>query len=118
VSPSPGTVASFHGNDRLLYGIILGVLTFWLFAQTMLNIGPDMGATLGLDASMMNIAVAATALFSGIFIVVMGGLADHMGRVRTVRAGFYLSIAGSLLVGLARSRASRAHASCPRASLW
>jgi DHA2 family multidrug resistance protein-like MFS transporter len=97
----PSTVAPFHGNDRLLYGIILGVLTFWLFAQTTLNIGPDMGATLGLDASMMNIAVAATALFSGIFIVVIGGLADRLGRVRTVRAGFYLSIAGSLLVGLA-----------------
>ena len=101
MSSAPDTVTSFRGNDRLLCGIILGVLTFWLFAQTTLNIGPDMSATLGLDASMMNIAVAATALFSGIFIVVMGGLADHMGRVRTLRTGFYLSIAGSLLVGLA-----------------
>jgi DHA2 family multidrug resistance protein-like MFS transporter len=32
----------------LLYGIILGVLTFWLVAQTTLNIAPDMRATLGL----------------------------------------------------------------------
>jgi DHA2 family multidrug resistance protein-like MFS transporter len=23
----------FQGNDRVLYGIILGVITFWLFAQ-------------------------------------------------------------------------------------
>ena len=91
----------FRGNDRLLYGIILGVLTFWLFAQTTLNIAPDMGKDLNLGPSTMNIAVATTALFSGIFIVVMGGLADRVGRVRMVEIGFYLSIVGSLLVGLA-----------------
>ena len=81
--------------------IILGVVTFWLFAQTTLNIAPDMGKDLGLDASMMNIAVAITALFSGIFIVVVGGFADRVGRVKIVKIGFYLSILGSLLVGFA-----------------
>jgi DHA2 family multidrug resistance protein-like MFS transporter len=91
----------FHGNDKLLCGIILGVVTFWLFAQTTLNIAPDMGKDLGLDASMMNIAVAITALFSGIFIVVVGGFADRVGRVKIVKIGFYLSILGSLLVGFA-----------------
>ena len=85
----------------MLFGIILGVLTFWLFAQTTLNIAPDMGRDLGLGASTMNTAVALTALFSGIFIVVFGGLADRVGRVRIVRIGFCLSILGSLLVGLA-----------------
>ncbi|HEV2550829.1 MAG TPA: MFS transporter [Stellaceae bacterium] len=85
----------------MLYGIILGVITFWLFAQTTLNIAPDMGRDLGLGASTMNTAVAITALFSGIFIVVIGGLADRVGRVRIVRIGLYLSILGSLLVGLA-----------------
>jgi DHA2 family multidrug resistance protein-like MFS transporter len=91
----------FQGNDRVLFGIILGVITFWLFAQTTLNIAPDMERDLGLGASTMNTAVAITALFSGIFIVVIGGLADRVGRVRIVRIGFYLSIVGSLLVGLA-----------------
>lgn len=85
----------------MLFGIVLGVLTFWLFAQTTLNIAPDMGRDLGLGASTMNTAVAMTALFSGIFIVVLGGLADRVGRVRIVRIGFYLSILGSLLVGVA-----------------
>ena len=93
--------APFQGNDRVLCGIILGVITFWLFAQTTLNIAPDMGRDLGLGASTMNMAVAITALFSGIFIVVVGGLADRVGRVRIVRIGFYLSILGSVLVGLA-----------------
>ena len=96
-----GHTVPFRGNDRLLYGIILGVITFWLFAQTTLNIAPTMGRDLGLGASTMNIVVAITALFSGIFIVVVGGLADRVGRVRIVRIGFYLSILGSLLVALA-----------------
>lgn len=92
--------AAPKGNDRLLFGIIMGVIAFWLFAQTTLNIAPDMSRELGMDASMMNVAVAITSLFSGIFIVVMGGLADRVGRLKITRIGFYLSIAGSLLVAL------------------
>ena len=90
----------YKGNDRLLFGIIMGVIAFWLFAQTTLNIAPDMSRDLGMDASRMNVAVAITSLFSGIFIVVMGGLADRVGRVKVTRIGFCLSIAGSLLVAI------------------
>jgi len=90
----------YKGNDTLLVGIILGVLAFWLFAQTTLNINVDMAKDLNMDVSMMNIAVSITALFSGIFIVVFGGLADRIGRVKMIRIGFYFSIVGSLLVGL------------------
>jgi MFS transporter, DHA2 family, multidrug resistance protein len=95
-----GFVAS---SCALLAGIVAGVLTFWLFAQTTLKVAPDMQQTLGIDSSTMNIAVAITALFSGIFIVVIGGLADRVGRLKIVRIGFYLSIVGSLLVGVAPS---------------
>lgn len=90
---------SHKGNDKLLFGIILGVLAFWLFAQTTLNINVIMTNDLGVEASLMNIAVSVTALFSGIFIVVMGGLADRIGRVKIILIGFVLSILGSLLVG-------------------
>jgi DHA2 family multidrug resistance protein-like MFS transporter len=79
----------------------MGVIAFWLFAQTTLNVAPDMQKDLGLDASMMNIAVAITALFSGIFIVVIGGLADRVGRLKVVKIGFFLNMLGSLLIGLA-----------------
>lgn len=65
----------YKGNDKLLFGIILGVLAFWLFAQTTLNINVDMAKDLKMETSVMNIAVSITSLFSGIFIVVMGGLA-------------------------------------------
>src|SRR5690606_27753651 len=89
------------GNDRLLVGLILGVMTFWLFAQSTLNIAPVMRAGLGVGPGVMNAAVAFAALFAGIFTVVFGGLADRVGRLRMVRIGFHLSIAGSLLIALA-----------------
>ncbi|MBS0477133.1 MAG: MFS transporter [Proteobacteria bacterium] len=90
----------YKGNDRLLFGIIMGVVAFWLFAQTTLNIAPDMSRDLGMDANTMNVAVSITSLFSGIFIVVLGGLADRVGRLKITRIGFYLSIAGSVLVAI------------------
>jgi MFS transporter, DHA2 family, multidrug resistance protein len=98
MSPGP---ASYRGNDKLLFGIILGVLAFWLFAQTTLNIAPAMATDLGVATSVMNIAVSITALFSGIFIVVVGGLADRVGRVKILMWGFILGIVGSVLVGIA-----------------
>jgi len=96
-----GEPTSYRGDDKLLFGIIFGVLAFWLFAQTTLNIAPAMAADLGLTTNVMNIAVSITALFSGIFIVVVGGLADRLGRVRVLMWGFILGIVGSLLVGIA-----------------
>src|SRR6185436_20523629 len=93
--------SEYRGDDRLLFGIILGVLGFWLFAQTTLNIAPTMAADLDVATNVMNIAVSITALFSGIFIVVVGGLADRVGRVKMVMWGFAFGIAGSLLVGAA-----------------
>ena len=102
---SDKTQQTYVGNDKLLFGIIFGVLGFWLFAQTTLNIAPVMAEDLGIEANIMNIAVSITALFSGIFIVVIGGLADRLGRVKMVQLGFILSIVGSLLVGIAPSGA-------------
>ena len=64
-SMAKGGLVTYQGNDKPLIGSSMEVLTFWLFAQTTLNVAPDMQRDLGLDASMMNIAVAITALFSG-----------------------------------------------------
>src|SRR5215210_509915 len=92
---------SYRGDDRLLFGIIFGVLAFWLFAQTTLNIAPAMATDLAIATNVMNIAVSITALFSGIFIVVVGGLADRVGRVKILMWGFVFGIIGSLLVAIA-----------------
>ncbi len=88
----------YRGNDRLLLGMVLGVITFWLFAQTTLNIAPTMRTDLNINVNTINIAVSITALFSGIFIVVIGGLGDRFGRVKTTNIGLILSIIGSLLI--------------------
>lgn len=45
------TAQGYVGNDRLLLGIVLAVVTFWLFAQTTLNVAPDMRADLGISAN-------------------------------------------------------------------
>ena len=32
---------AYRGTDKLIFGIVLAVITFWLFAQTTLNVAPD-----------------------------------------------------------------------------
>ena len=92
--------STYKGHDKLLLGIVLSVVTFWLFAQTTLNVAPAMRADLGIDENWSNIAVSITALFSGIFIVVMGGIGDRIGRVKIALAGVVLNIIGSLLIAV------------------
>lgn len=91
----------YKGTDKLIVGIVFGVITFWLFAQSMVNIVPDVQADLGISLDTLNIAISLTALFSGIFIVVAGGLADRFGRMKLTYIGLILSIIGSLLLILA-----------------
>lgn len=90
----------YQGTDKLIFGIVLAVITFWLFAQTTLNVAPTMASDLGVTTNVSNIAVSITALFSGIFIVVAGGIADSFGRVRLTLAGLVLSAIGSLLIAV------------------
>ncbi len=109
---APTTEVGFRGNDKLLTGIVLGVLTFWMFAGTIgtvarsvltdINGGPiDQVANPHVNLNQMNLAVSITALFSGMFIVFMGGLADRVGRVRITLVGNGLGILGALLIILA-----------------
>ncbi|WP_302487540.1 MFS transporter [Glutamicibacter mysorens] len=75
-------------------------MNFWLFAQTLLNVIPGIRGQLGVEETLANLAVSITSLFSGIFIVVAGGLADRLGRAKILYLGICLSIAGSLLIAL------------------
>jgi len=59
-----------------------------------------MRAELRISESLSNIAVSITALFSGIFIVVAGDLADRLGRLKITYLGLALSILGSLLIAI------------------
>ena len=97
-----GTTA-YQGTDKLILGIVLAVITFWLFAQTTLNIAPVMAKDLKISHGLNNIAVTITALFSGLFIVVAGGLADRVGRVKITNIGLLFSVVGSLLIVISPS---------------
>jgi DHA2 family multidrug resistance protein-like MFS transporter len=92
---------TYKGNDKLIVGLVLGIITYWLFAQALLNTVPAIQQDLGIDVSTIGIGISLTALFSGIFVVVAGGFVDRFGAVRLTVIGLILSIAGSLLLILA-----------------
>src|SRR3954447_8181482 len=87
---------SYKGTNQLITGIVFGVITFWLFAQALVNVVPAVQSDLGISLGMLNVAISLTALFSGIFVVAAGGLADKVGRKKMTYIGLILSIIGSL----------------------
>lgn len=95
---------AYQGTEKLLWGIVLAVITFWLFAGTAGTVAPEIMAQVNsggmnyVDAASMNLAVSITGLFSGLFIVFMGGLADKIGRVKITLLGIILNVIGSLLL--------------------
>lgn len=93
---------NYVGTNKMIIGIVFGVITFWLFAQSVVNVVPMMQSDLGVSTGMINIAISLSALFSGMFIVAAGGLADKLGRKKIAMIGFVLSIIGSLLLVLAQ----------------
>lgn len=92
----------FVGSDRLLVGIVLSVLTFWLFAQSVINVVPAMKSSLDISLETLTLAVSLSALFSGCFVVASGGLADKFGRMRMTTLGLGLSIVGSAMLVVAQ----------------
>jgi DHA2 family multidrug resistance protein-like MFS transporter len=85
---------SYKGTNKMITGIVFGVITFWLFAQAMVNIVPAVQSDLGISLDILNVAISLTALFSGIFIVAAGGIADRVGRKKITHLGLILSIVG------------------------
>lgn len=106
-----GTTPGYRGNDRLLLGIVLAVLMFWLFAGSAGTVAPAILADVNsqaerVSAAAMNLAVSITALCSGLFIVLMGGLADRFGRVKVARIGIVVGMVGAVLLVLANGMAA------------
>lgn len=93
-----GNAQTYKGDNRLILGIVLGVVTFWLFAQSLLNVVPTLQQSFHSNIGTISIAVSITALFSGMFVVGAGSLADKVGRVKITYIGLWLSIIGSLLI--------------------
>ena len=89
---------SYKGTNKMLTGIVFGVITFWLFAQSMVNVVPAVQKDLGISLGTLNIGISLTSLFSGMFIVGAGGLADKVGRKKITYIGLILSVIGSFLL--------------------
>ena len=85
-------------GDRFIAGLVLAMLTFWLFGQSVVNIAPNIQQSLGISNTALSLALSCTPLFCGCFIVIAGGLADRYGLMRLTRIGLLLSILGSLLL--------------------
>ncbi|WP_085992289.1 MFS transporter [Oceanobacillus senegalensis] len=93
---------SYKGNNKMLTGIVLGVLTYWLFSQALVNVVPVVQSDMGISLGILNTAISLTGLFSGILVVVAGGLSDRMGRKKVTMTGLVLNIIGSLCLVIAR----------------
>ena len=59
---------AFVGNNKLLIGIVLSVITFWLFAQSLVNVVPILEDSFNTDIGTINIAVSNRIVF-GMFVV-------------------------------------------------
>lgn len=96
---------NFVPKDKMLLGFVFGVLTFWLFSLSMNGVVDKLvvDQSLGLSIEEINLGISITALFSGCFIVVAGGIADKIGQMKVVYTGFALTIIGSLLLIFANS---------------
>lgn len=68
----------YKGTDRMITGIVFGVITFWLFAQAMVNVVPAVQSDLGISMGTLNIAISVTALFQGCSLLLPG--ACRQGR--------------------------------------
>ncbi|GFP74429.1 MFS transporter [Clostridium fungisolvens] len=95
-------MTNYKGNDRLLFGMILGVATYWLFASAITAGVPPLTHDLGISSSIVSTAVSITALICGVSIVTAGSIADKIGRVKMTQLGFILSIIGSILCATAQ----------------
>lgn len=72
--------STYKGSDKALLGIILGLLSFWLFGMTMLSIQGEVQKDLGIDPGRLSLSVTITSLISGVTIVMFGNFADRYGK--------------------------------------
>lgn len=90
---------TYRSGNLIILGIVLSIITYWLFAQAFLNIGPHVQETYtGASAGIINLSISLTSLITGIFMVAAGNVSDKLGKVKITYIGIILSIIGSLLI--------------------
>jgi len=99
----------YQGTNQLILGIVLIVLTYWMFAQSMqAALIPAITDSFGIKGNvakedLLNFAASLTPLFTAACVVTCGGLADRFGRMRFAFIGVVLSVIGSSIVAVSGS---------------
>jgi DHA2 family multidrug resistance protein-like MFS transporter len=97
---------TYQGTNQLILGIVLIVLTYWMFAQSMqAALIPAITDSFGIKGNaakedLLNFAASLTPLFTAACVVTCGGLADRFGRMRFSFIGTVLSVIGSSIVAM------------------
>lgn len=89
-----------HSSPRsnIIIAIMLSALTYWLFAQSFINIGPLVGQTYQTSPAVLNLSISLTSFATGIFMVAAGDIADKIGQLRMTYMGLIISMVASLLL--------------------
>ncbi|HDZ6120561.1 MFS transporter [Staphylococcus aureus] len=85
-------------RSNIIIAIMLSALTYWLFAQSFINIGPLVGQTYQNSPAVLNLSISLTSFATGIFMVAAGDIADKIGQLRMTYMGLIISMFASLLL--------------------
>lgn len=85
-------------RSNIIIVIMLSALTYWLFAQSFINIGPLVGQTYQTSPAVLNLSISLTSFATGIFMVAAGDIADKIGQLRMTYMGLIISMFASLLL--------------------
>ncbi|HCC5684981.1 MFS transporter [Staphylococcus aureus] len=85
-------------RSNIIIAIMLSSLTYWLFAQSFINIGPLVGQTYQTSPAVLNLSISLTSFATGIFMVAAGDIADKIGQLRMTYMGLIISMVASLLL--------------------
>ncbi|HDJ7691339.1 TPA: MFS transporter [Staphylococcus aureus] len=85
-------------RSKIIIAIMLSALTYWLFAQSFINIGPLVGQTYQTSPAVLNLSISLTSFATGIFMVAAGDIADKIGQLRMTYMGLIISMVASLLL--------------------
>lgn len=83
-------------DGSLVLAACFAVLTYWMFAQSFINIGASVQKTFESADSTLNLSISIVAFVTGIFMVGAGDVADKVGNLRMTKLGLALSIIGCL----------------------
>lgn len=91
-------VTKQKSGNKLILAIVFSVLTYWLFAQSFINISTEVQATYHTMTGVVNLSVSLASFATGIFMVGAGDVADKIGKLKMTYIGIILSVIGSLLI--------------------